>query len=41
MRPGRHIRQLNDEERVALRQLYRQTKDADVRSRPIFAEQKS
>ena len=33
MRPGRHIRQLNDEERVALRQLYRQTKDADVRSR--------
>ena len=33
MRPGRHIRQLNDQERAALRQLYRQTEDADVRSR--------
>src|SRR5512142_2799421 len=33
VRPGRYIRQLNDQERAALRQLYRQTKDADVRSR--------
>jgi hypothetical protein len=33
MRPGRYIRQLNDQERAELRQLYRQTKDADVRSR--------
>lgn len=41
MRPGRYIRQLNEQDRAALRQLYRQTKDADVRSRPIFARQKS
>ena len=33
MRPGRFIRQLNEQERTALRQLYRQTKDADMRSR--------
>jgi hypothetical protein len=33
MRSGRCIRQLNDQESAALRQLYRQTKDADVRSR--------
>jgi len=32
MRPGRLI-QLNEQEREALRQLYRQTKDADLRSR--------
>jgi transposase len=32
MRPGRFI-QLNEQEREALRQLYRQTKDADLRSR--------
>jgi len=32
MRPGRFI-QLNEQERDALRQLYRQTKDADRRSR--------
>ena len=32
MRPGRFI-QLNEQERNALRQLYRQTKDADLRSR--------
>ena len=33
MRPGRYIRQLSNDENAALRQLYRQTKDADVRSR--------
>ena len=33
MRPGRHIRQLSDQERVVLRQLYRQTKDVNARSR--------
>jgi hypothetical protein len=33
MQPGRCIRQLNDQESTALRQLYRQTKDADVRPR--------
>ena len=33
MRPGRYIRHLNEQERNALRQVYRQTKDADVRSR--------
>jgi transposase len=32
MRPGRFI-QLNEQERAELRQLYRQTKDADVRTR--------
>ena len=32
MRPGRFI-PLNEQEREALRQLYRQTKDADLRSR--------
>lgn len=32
MRPGRFI-QLNEQQREALRQLYRQTKDADLRSR--------
>ena len=32
MRPGRVI-QLNEQERAELRQLYRQTKDADVRTR--------
>ncbi len=32
MRPGRFI-QLNEQERSALRQLYWQTKDADIRSR--------
>ena len=32
MRPGRFI-QLSEQERDALRQLYRQTKDADLRSR--------
>lgn len=32
MRPGRFI-QLDEPERSALRRLYRQTKDADVRSR--------
>jgi transposase len=32
MRPGRFI-QLNEQERAALRELYRQTKDADMRSR--------
>jgi hypothetical protein len=33
MRPGRYIRQLSNDENGALRQLYRQTKDADVRYR--------
>ena len=32
MRPGRFI-QLDEQAREALRQLYRQTKDADLRSR--------
>jgi len=32
MRPGRFIK-LNEQERNALRQVYRQTKDADLRSR--------
>jgi transposase len=33
MRPRRYIRQMNDQDRAALQQLYRQTKDPDVRSR--------
>ena len=32
-RPGRYIRQLSQQESAALRQPYRQTKDADLRSR--------
>jgi transposase len=32
MRPGRFI-QIDEPERTALRQMYRQTKDADLRSR--------
>jgi transposase len=33
MRPGRHIRFAKDDEQAALRHLYRQTKDADLRTR--------
>ncbi len=33
MRPGRYIRSLNDTELDALRQLYRQTSQADLRTR--------
>jgi len=33
MRPRRYIRQVSDQDRAALQQLYRQTKDVDVRSR--------
>jgi hypothetical protein len=33
MRPGRFINQANDQELNALRQLYRETKDADLRTR--------
>lgn len=33
MHPGRYINLTNDNERSALRQLYRQTKDADLRTR--------
>jgi len=33
MRPGRYIRELSAAERDVLRQLYRETKDADLRTR--------
>jgi len=33
MRPGRYIRSLNEQESAALRQRYRETKDADLRTR--------
>jgi len=33
MRPRRYIQQMDDQDHAALQQLYRQTKDADVRSR--------
>ena len=33
MHPGRYISITDDDERGALRQLYRQTKDADLRTR--------
>jgi transposase len=33
MRPNRHVRKLSTEEQQALRELYRQTEQADVRTR--------